>query len=324
MNLRFSALRIGLVLFGILGWAGQSLAQSDPAPLLLPFDKNQNLELGGTDTIFSQGQLKGDDTPFQLRQYESEGRFRFTDVYPVNPAVGYNALFLDLDTPSEAVPRNLTDLSIGFASPLKQFDNGWYIVAGVGAGYAGEQLFNYSGSLYGKATFIVGKEFNERYSILAALSYDGNRLLYPDIPIPAVALTINMRPQFQMALGFPYTTFTYKPNDKIKVELTARIGTASLTGAYNITKQLRLFGSFDSIGRAFRLKELHRDDRLFFQQRRLEAGVLFRPIKEIGITVAGGYGFAQEFTTGFDDRDTHLVYKPSDEGYVRFGLVWKP
>ena len=57
-----------------------------------------------------------------------------------------------------------------------------------------------------------------------------------------------------------------------------------------------------------------------------EAGLIIRPTKWkwVGITVAAGYAYAQEFSAGFDNRDSDTVYKPSDAGYFRVGLVWRP
>ena len=60
------------------------------------------------------------------------------------------------------------------------------IAAALGVGYAGEQIFDDTDAFYGKATVIVGKDFNEKSAILFALSYDGSRVIYPDIPLPAI------------------------------------------------------------------------------------------------------------------------------------------
>jgi hypothetical protein len=40
----------------------------------------------------------------------------------------------------------------------------------------------------------------------------------------------------------------------------------------------------------------------------------------VSLLVAGGYAFGQEFSTGFDFRDTDKVAEPSDEPYVRMGF----
>ena len=57
-----------------------------------------------------------------------------------------------------------------------------------------------------------------------------------------------------------------------------------------------------------------------FQQRRAEVGLRWEPRKDFLFSVAGGYAFGQEFSTGFDARDTDLVADVSDEPYLRFGV----
>jgi hypothetical protein len=299
-------------------------AQSDPGPLFLPFEKDNDLELAATVTLSAQSHIKKLDDDFQLKQYESEGRYRLTDTFEVNPVLGYSFLFLDLDTPVETVPRELLDLSIGAASPIRKFDNGWYLAAAVGVGYAGEELFDDTDAYYGKATFIVGKDFNETTALLVAINYDGNRTMYPDVPLPAVALTKVIHQKLTLAVGFPYNTVTYRPVEPLKLEMTATIGTVSADVRYNLTQRLQFFGTFNAISRGFHIDGLERDDRLFFDQKRLETGVVWKPGTYVGITVAGGYMFSQEFSTGWDERETERVYEPADAAYIRAGLVWRP
>jgi hypothetical protein len=299
-------------------------AQSDPGPLFLPFEEDQRVEVGASWFRTETGHVKKSDESFALSQYQSQGRVRLTDQYKVNPVIGYDALLLDLKTSNETVPRNLSDVSIGFATPFKQFDNGWYLAGSVGLGFAGDELFNYSEGYYGKATFIVGKEFDERTSLLVALSYDGNRTAYPDIPLPAIAFTKIIHSTLELGLGIPYTTVRYRPTDRWLFEATVSIDDISGRVEYDLTEHVRLFAAAESIGRAFRLDELENNDRLLFEQRRAEVGVLLSPTKYVGITVAAGYAFSQEFSVGFDSRDTDLAYKFSDEAYGRVGLVWRP
>jgi hypothetical protein len=315
------------LILSLTAMCGVGYGQSSPGDLLRPWPSvDQTLELGATATFFEKGHIKEDDngTPFQLRQYESAGRYRFRTDLLANPSIGYEGLFLDLKTRNDAVPQNLSDFSIGAASPLHQWENGWYVVAAAGIGYAGEEMFSDSDGAYGKATVLLAKDFDKETSLLFALSYDGNRVLFPDIPLPAIAFTKQLLPELQLAVGFPYNTITFKPIPTLKIEATALIGSLSGKIEYDLSKHFRVYGSFDSFSRAFNVPDLSGHDRLFFEQRRLELGVLWNPVKNLGVTLAGGYAFAQEFSTGFDILDTDKVYKPSDEPYLRFGLVWRP
>lgn len=317
-----SAVLLGFAFCGAL--PGAAGAQSDPGTLFVPFRDGQFVEVGADVFRTETGHVKKSDESFALSQYQSQGRVRLTDEYKVNPTLGYDVLLLDLTTSNEAVPRNLSDVSLGFATPLKQFESGWYLAGSVGVGYAGEELFDYGGGYYGKGTFIVGKEFDEQTSLLVALSYDGNRTVFPDVPLPAVVFTKIIDPTLELGLGFPFTTVRYRPTEKWLFEGIISIADVGGRIEYDLTEKFSLFASAKSMRRAFRLEELEGNDRLLFEQRRAEVGVLFSPTKWIGITVAAGYAFNQEFGVGFDSRDTDLAYKFSDEPYGRVGLVWKP
>jgi hypothetical protein len=318
---RFTLAAVGLVLL----MNGVGFAQSSPGPLLAPWAAtDQKLELGTNTTFFNGGHIQRGDEGFQLRQHEGAGRYRFRTDLLANPTIGFETLFLDLRTSSDVVPQNLSDVSIGAASPLKQFENGWYIVAATGIGYAGEELFTDSDGTYGKATILIAKDFDKTMSLLFALSYDGNRVIFPDIPLPAVAFTKQLLPELQLAVGFPYNTLIYKPIPTLKFDLTALIGSVSLKVEYDLSPKWRVFGGYDSIARAFHWEELPEHRRIFFEQRRVELGLLWNPIEDFGVTLAGGYAFAQEFGTGFDVLETDLLYKVSDEPYLRFGLIWRP
>lgn len=300
------------------------MAQSDPGPMFLPFREEQMLELSASVFRTETGHIKKSDEGFGLSQYQSQGRLRLTDKFKVNPTLGYDMMLLDLKTSNTTVPRNLSDVSIGFATPFHQFETGWYLAGSIGAGYAGDETFDYKGGYYGKTTFILGKEFDRNNSLLVALSYDGNRTIYPDVPLPAIVYTKVIDPTLELGLGIPFSTVRYRPVDRWLFEATISIGDISGRVHYDITDQVRIFAAAESIERAFRIEELDGNDRLLFEQRRAELGVVISPSRYVGITAAVGYAFSQEFGVGFDARETDLLYKFSDEAYARIGLVWKP
>jgi len=308
----------------LLGMATPVFAQTDTGQMFQPFREEQMLELNVSAFRTETGHIKKTDESFALSQYQSQGRLRLTDKLKVNPTIGYDLLLLDLKTSNATVPRNLSDVSIGFATPFYQFESGWYLAGSVGVGYAGDKTFDYSGGYYGKTTFIVGKEFERKNSLLFALSYDGNRTIFPDIPLPAIVYTKIINPTLELGLGIPFTTVRYRPMDRWLFEATVSIGDISGRVQYDVSDQIHLFAAAESVERAFRIDALSNHDRLLFEQRRAELGVVYSPSKWVGITAAVGYAFSQKFGVGFDVRDTDLLYKFSDEAYARIGLVWRP
>jgi hypothetical protein len=153
------------------------------------------------------------------------------------------------------------------------------------------------------------------------IDYDGNRTLYRDVPLPGVVYTYRFDPTLRLTLGLPVTGILWTPTDKLTVEanytLTDRF---DATVTYDIVKQFSVFGRLDTRREAFWIDGADGDDRLIFQQRRIEAGVKFNPIEQLSIVAAGGYAFGQEFSFGWSERSSDHVADISDELFFRVGL----
>ena len=233
-------------------------------------------------------------------------------------------MYLDINTDDPGIPTRLADQSIGFGTPIGVSGDWFFGIAG-GLGYAGNTPFNDSSAWYGKGTFIAGRELGEDSSLIFALDYNGNRTVYPDIPVPAVAYTKRIHPTLLAVAGFPFSSIRWEPVEKLTIEIMysipdsfdARIG-------YDITDAWRVFASYEGRREAFTITDYDDHDRLFFEQRRVEAGVRWQPARYVALVAAGGYAFNQEFSQGWDMRDTEEVADVSDEAYVRVGIEYRP
>ena len=90
--------------------------------------------------------------------------------------------------------------------------------------------------------------------------------------------------------------------------------------SYEMLEELTLFAAFRNRFEGFHRNDDDRHRRLFLRQRRLEAGLSWRPCAAAEFTFAGGYAFDQELERGFDVRDTDKVREFSDEPYIRVGF----
>jgi hypothetical protein len=61
-------------------------------------------------------------------------------------------------------------------------------------------------------------------------------------------------------------------------------------------------------------------DYMFFEQRRLEAGIDWRTCEAASVVVAAGYAFDQEFSAGWDVRDTDGEIEIDAAPYLRVGV----
>jgi hypothetical protein len=296
-------------------------AQTGPTLLLKPFPKEQAIDARGDALFLDAGHARDSDESFRLSMYESEGRWRVLPGNLISPRIGWDVNFLDLDTTHPGLPEQLTDESVGVAMPIAQFGD-WIVGASVGLGYAGDSPFADGDAWYGKASLAVFRLFNESDALVFVLDYDGNRTFLPDVPLPGIAYTKRVSRDLYFVIGAPVTSVEWRPNDRLRVEVTyALVDSFDASVGYRFASAWTAFGALESRNEAFFIDGLPANhDRLLFQQRRAELGLRWEPRKDCWVSVAGGYAFGQEFSTGFDARHTKEVADVSDEPYLRVGL----
>ena len=314
--------RVPVLALSLLLITFDALAQSGPTLLLEPWPKEKFLEFSADAILQSTGETEDTNEDVRIHTYESTGRLRLFPGNVASPRIGHDFTFLDISTDDPRIPDQLTDQALSVGLAFAQFD-GWIAGITAGAGYAADSAYDDANAFYGKATLIFGKEFNKNHAWAIVLDYDGNRTIFPDVPLPGVAYSFKVpEREFEFVVGFPVNSVLWRPNDQWRLEATytvtdrfdARVG-------YAFAREWNLFGRFETRFNAFHLEELEEDnDRLFFSQRRAEVGIQWTPRESLGFTIAGGYAFAQEFAVGFDYRDLEHVNELSDEPYLRLGL----
>ena len=129
-----------------------------------------------------------------------------------------------------------------------------------------------------------------------------------------------------LAIGVPTAGVEWRPTDRFQLNLNYIL---PLNFDFRATYQLigdqeNGAGVYASLSRsvsAFHWNAFSDgDDRIFFRQVRLEGGVNYRLNDRLQLVLSGGYAFDQEFTFGFDTRDTETLADIGDTPYVRAQL----
>ncbi len=298
-------------------------AQTGAELLIRPFAEGENTELNTSATFQGEGEdeFSGD---FQLNVYEVSARAREVREKSI-PRIGYELTYLDIDSDlgviSSGLPERLVDQSIamGVAVPEAYGFRGGLTV---GVGYAGDGPFGDANAWYGKATLALGKKLDEATDLGVFLDYDGNRSFLPDVPLPGFAYRKRLEPRLILVLGAPLNSLEWTPNDKWKFEVFwTLIDSFDARVTYTVAPTFNVYANLDNRNHAFHMDELESsNDRLLFEETRAEVGVQWEPRKDARVILAGGYAFGQEFSTGWDFRDTDGITDVSDEPYVRAGL----
>ncbi len=312
-----------VVFFAAAMFTSHALAQTGAELLIRPFAKGENLELN-TSAIF---QSTGEDDfggDLGVNVYELSGRAREVREKSI-PRLGYDLTYLDIDSEigvfGSLLPERVSDqsLAVGLAMPdLYGFRGGFT----VGVGYAGERPFGDANAWYGKGTIAMGKKLDENTDLGIFLDYDGNRSYLPDVPLPGFAYRKRIDQRLILVAGIPLSTIEWTPNEKWKFEVFwTLIDSFDARVTYTVAPGFNVYANLDSRNHAFHLDELESsNDRLLFEETRAEIGVQWEPRQDTRVIVAGGYAFGQEFSTGWDFRDTDEITQVSDEPYVRAGL----
>lgn len=302
------------------------LAQTGAALLVAPFEEGQSYEAQVEATIFGGGHTDGAaPNGIDLQMYESQGRARFgqTDD-PTGPGkinLGYELLYMNLNSDDAALPGRLVDAQVAAGAVIGDFKD-WEVSLVAGVGTASDEPFSDGDSWYPMVDLFFTKQIDDRATLRIGVQHDGNRSIFPDIPLPGFAYTRRLKDDFTFTLGVPYSGIRWTPLKQVTVSVDYwLLYTFDVRVDYQLKEDLMLFAMFDSRYEAFHIDGDDDDRRVFFQQRRVEAGVRWVPCRNGEIVIAGGFAFDQEFERGWDARDTDSVREISDEPYIRLALL---
>jgi hypothetical protein len=315
-----------VALVGLCTLTAAASAQSGPALLVAPWDAEQSVRLSFDALLFGDADVEDTRADLELTWYEAQGGMRFASprgqaetprVGAPGMYVGFDVDYLDLDG---GMSGELTDQSIGVGTWFGQPINDWQLGVVAGVGYAGENPYAVDEAWYGHATLIARKQVGDDAAWMIMLNYDGNRSIFPDIPLPAIAYQKTVSDRLVYTLGLPRSGVFWRPTDRFFLNANYTVPfTVDAKATYAVTQQVHVYGAFYNRFEAFAIEGMD-DDRLFFSQRRLEGGLEWRVNDNFDLLVAGGYAFGQEFSTGWHAIDTDNQIEVDDTPYLRAGV----
>jgi len=290
-------------------------AQTGPSLLIKPWDKQPEWASTYDEPVFiNDGHTKGDDRKIGILYYDSFGRVKFDhDNSDPNFWLGYRMLAIGIDGDHPNLPGDLNDLSIAAAFKLGEGANGWRLSLLAGAGTANDGHWSNSDAIYGIADLNASQRLDEDTYLHIGVHYSGNRTFWPDIPLPYITYAHRDSESFFYEVGAPTSAVTWKPLDRLTLQASYTVPINLFANvSYALTKELSIFGEYSRTLDGF-FRNQQGDTRLFYDLARVSTGVRWIKAPLIDIRGGIGYAFNQEFSTGFDVRNTHTLAKPSDE-----------
>ena len=184
----FPAIAIALLLVTLAPRVsfGQTGAELLIKPLM---HESEVWESSGEAPIIADGETDNDQD-YHLNIFDYQGRVA-ERKQPFVPRLGWDFTYLDLNIDDVPGVQDVVDVSVGAAVELGTYSQ-WQSGLAVGVGYAGNSPFGEGDAYYGMATLRVGRQITKTMDLALVIDYDGNRSIFPDIPLPGFALRASM------------------------------------------------------------------------------------------------------------------------------------
>lgn len=294
-------------------------AQTGAGLVLIPWEEPTRMQIDADVRLFDDADIDDTDDELRARRFSLTGRHRLLpESREDDVRLGYDVLEWKLRSSDPALPNRLVDASVA-GGWTRELELGRNIGATLGAGYAGDRPFGESEALYVRGNLTLQQALDRRSRITLLLNYDGNRTIWPDLPLPGIAYSRRVDDTLSYTIGVPTASVRWTPTEQWTL-------TASYVPAYtvNARAEYRMHDAWHAF--ALFENEYHgfadgdRDRRLFLRQRRLEGGLRYEPHEQWQLTLAAGYAFDQRFERGWDARSTRTVRDVDDAPYLRAGL----
>jgi hypothetical protein len=214
------------------------------------------------------------------------------------------AVFPDTGQP---FPEELWNIHVG-TTYRHLFDNGWIAGGTVSVGSASDKPFNSINEMTAGVNGFLRLPQGEHNAWLFTLSYSSNSEL--PIPIPGVAFLWQPSDQFRMNIGLPFQIM-YRPCDDLTLDFSYMLLTSvHARVTYRVSPNLRIYGGYDYNNESYLPADrLNENDRLFYYDQHLTAGMQFLVSRCATVDFSGGYTFDRFYFEGhsFSDRSHNRI-----------------
>ena len=311
------ALTIAFALIALALNVSSTVAQTGPSLVIRDWPTEASVvETRHDFMLVTGGYTKGDDHGIKTLYIDNSGRVKF-DAVEQTPtfSAGYHALTIDIGGDHPDLPGGATDLAaVGALSLGTAFDD-WELTLIGGAGTATTNHFSDGEAIYGIGTLHATRRIDDQTAWHVGLNYNGNRSIFPDIPLPYITYQSQLNDRFGFTLGVPFSGLRWRVFDNVSIELSYGVPT-TINGraTLHLSQQLGVFAEYKQTLDGFWIDDVdHR--RLFYEAQRAAVGVEWRT-GHIDVAAGVGFAFDQEYSVGWDVRDTDEVAEPSDEVLV--------
>jgi len=299
-----------------LGFASAGArAETRSGLMLRPMPKGKNTELGleVRHYLDSKTDAGFDGTMFLL---DAGGRIRLKpELERRSPLLGFDVTRIEVGPNDPLLPGSLTDASVavGFGFPAGD----WIVNLTLGVGFAGDEPFDGRGA-YGLGSVTTTKFIDKGNFLQFGVDFDGNRPIFPDVPLPVVVWTRVWNKTLRTSIGIPFLGITWDPSDTWTIEFRGIPGIfQSGRVIYHLGEDIDVFVRYGGTNFRFLVDGFPNDNRrLFYTEERVEFGVTATVNRTCVITFTAGWTFDRKYETGWDVRDTTRITGLDDAAFL--------
>ena len=299
------------------GWlAAPAQAQIDPSILQQPWLAEPHWAQTYDDMLFTdQGHTKGANLDTSIFWWDSSGRIKLDrNNSTPNLVIGYKVLANAVTSDDPRLNGNLWDIGLVAGGPVGQLGDGWDVSVLGGVGTANDGHWN-SETLYGIGAVNVAHRIDANQTLHLGLDYNGNGLLYPDIPLPYLTYVHTVNDRLNYSIGAPRSALHYRPFERVILDLNYAYPINTTARAeFVLIENVRLFIQYSRNTDATHLNGTEHE-RLFYHLERALTGVRWIT-KWFDASLGVGYMLDHGFRSGFDIRATDKVANVSEEPFV--------
>jgi hypothetical protein len=204
----------------------------------------------------------------------------------------------------EPFPDDLWNIRFG-TTYRHRFESGWIGVLDVNVGSPSDRPFASWDEMDVSATALLRVPVRDRDAWIFFLNYGSNREFLPGIPIPGIGYSYQPSDEFTAVVTTGIVSIQYKPVETLTFSaLYIAVRTVDARVTYQVFRPLRVWAGFDWTNDRYLLADrANSDDRLFYYEKRIRAGVILGLARWLFVDVTGGYSFDRFYFEGEDYSD---------------------